>query len=217
MQKYIGLIIKRARKERGLSQKKLIEKIGAHKVSVRTLRRIEHGSTTVNKNLTKELLRFFRLKLNYTLQDEYEEKIMRQWLYDEYDDMKIQDRLNEANAEIEEYRTLFHHGKNRFKKFPITSLAEFIIYYPLMDPECLNQAVWRIGGKCAGRFYYLLEQMDWVYRSIPDSKLKQTADELVNDIWDDEDTIYDKYINKTMADDYKEYEKLLDKKFLSAK
>ena len=47
--KYAGEIIKRARRENGISQHELIREIGEYKVSLRTLRRLEKGNQRVKK------------------------------------------------------------------------------------------------------------------------------------------------------------------------
>ncbi len=167
-----------------MSRQKLIEKIGEHKISLRTLQRIEQGAQNVRYSNINELEDFFGLELRYKLRDEYEEKIMRDWLLEE--DLTVQDCIEQINGHIEEYRTLFHREENRFKKYHITNLAEFLIFYPLMDPERLNEGLFRIGGEFRGRFYYALEQMEIIYKAIPDSELKRVAGELVQSIWDDE-------------------------------
>lgn len=195
--KYISEIIKRARKEKGLSQKALVNEIGEHKVSLRTLRRIESGCENVKDEFIQEILDYFCIELRYVIRDEYEDKIIRNIIYG-YDDMSIKDCIHEANGRIEEYRTLFHGEPHSMARFHITSLAEFLIYYPLFDSEMFKDVIQRIGGTINGRFYYVLDLMENLYRGISDKEMRSIADNLVERIWDDEHAYgikdYEKYL-----------------------
>jgi len=201
IRRYLGIIIKKARSEKGLSQKALIQDIGEYKVSLRTLRRIEQGNQNVKAELYVELLNYFGLKL-FVLHDEYEHQIAKYWLFDNpYEDYSIEDCLYEIYGRIQEYR-LFFGGFKKETTYHITNLAEFIIYLPLFEKSKLNDVLKRIGGSIHGRFYYILDQIEWLYEGIPDSKEKAAADKLAKLIIDDGDSID--------ADDYETYVKLLE-------
>lgn len=183
MIKYLDLIIKRAREERGLSQEALIQEIGEYNISVRTLRRIENGNRNVKSELVNVLLKHFDLDLAYKLRDEYEEKIAQEYLADE-SGCSIKECLEEISVEIMKYRNLFHGETNSYHKFPISSLPEFLIYLPLIDANLLFDSLYRIEGEIHGRFCYVLEQLEVLYKRIPDSDMKRIADELVKGIFD---------------------------------
>lgn len=184
MYRFLSVIVKKARKEKHLTQEDLIRKIGAHQISIRTLQRIERGDLAVKEELANIILDYFDIELWYRLRDEYEEKIVEDFLTVDTDDSRIKESIDEANAAICEYRTLFHGEENWMHHFPITNLAQFLIYFPLIDPNQLYDCLRRIGGDFQGRFYYALEKCEYLYDMIPDSHYKATADKLVKRVFD---------------------------------
>lgn len=212
MYRYISDIVKKARKEKQLTQEELIGKIGEHQVSIRTLQRIESGDLTVTDELVNIILDYFSLDLGYRLRDAYEERIMREWLERVPEEVEINECIKSINADIMEYRTLFHGEENLYKDYHIKSLPEFFIYLPLMDINRLNQALVRVGGTIRGYFTYFLDQCEWLYEEIPDSILKKAADEKVKDIFADDQALIEKMGDKEMAEIYQEYDRFLNRK-----
>ena len=176
MIRYASIIIRRARKEANLSRRKLIEKIGCEQLSYRTLRRCEEGEETVRKTSIEPLLDYFGIKLVYELQDEAEEHIMMDGLEDE--DLSIKECLDEINAQIAKHRTFFHGEEYTLCDYKIKTLMDLIIYLPLIPTDCLFDSLSRICGSCYGREEYVLDQMNYLYEIIPDSKMKKVADRL---------------------------------------
>ena len=178
MKRYLNFIIKNARAEKKLSQKKLVDIIGEHKISVRTLRRIEQGYLNVSYDLVLELLNYFNLDLRYTIKNEYEDKMVRDTLqhWDEYTNLR--ECLCEINHKIELHRMLFNESGHYYKDFHVKTLIDFILYYPLVDQNILDDVIYRIGGACTEPYYlYLLDQMERLYESIPEdcNDLKRIA------------------------------------------
>ncbi len=176
MIRYLGVILKRFRKEKGLTQKEFAKSLGDHGMAARTLQRIEAGDK-VDIPIINELIDHLDIELIYILRDEYETKIVEELLEDKT--ITIMECINEMNFRIEEYRFLNPPIIKGNRNYHITNLAEFLIYLPLMDDIMINDVIYRIGGIFEGRATYVLNMLDVLYRDIPDSVAKEVADELV--------------------------------------
>ncbi len=177
MYRYAGLIVKKARKEKNLSQRGFIKSLGNEAISLRTLRRIENGDT-VKIQTIKPLLDFFEIQLRYTLSDENEDDIMRRGLA-LADNNSIKECIKLIDKEINEYRIFFCGDVYTNDRYHISSLADLLIYLPLIDTQLLFEALDRIGGDFFNRLDYALYQLDKLYLAIPDTEEKKISDELV--------------------------------------
>lgn len=63
-----------------------------------------------------------------------------------------------------------------YQSYHIRTLAQFIVYMPLMHPEVLSDVFQRLEGEIFGNEDYFLTQMEHAYKSIPDSPAKVYAD-----------------------------------------
>lgn len=176
MIRYLGVILKRFRKEKGQTQKEFAKNLGDHGMAARTLQRIESGDK-VDIPIINELIDHLDIELSYILRDEYETKIVEELLEDKT--ITIMECIKEMNFRIEEYRFLNPPKIKGNRNYHITNLAEFLIYLPLMDDIMIYDVTYRIGGIFEGRATYVLNMLDVLYRDIPDSVAKEVADELV--------------------------------------
>lgn len=55
---------------------------------------------------------------------------------------------------------------------------EWLVYFPLFPLDCVYDVLSRICGSCYRREEYVLDQMNYLYRSIPESDMKKVADRL---------------------------------------
>lgn len=201
MQRFVGTIIKRARKERGLSQIKLIEKIGEHHISLRTLRRIEN-SEHVRDYSVNILLDFFKINLQYILLDSNEIEIAKDELSDYT--QSINECIYEINCRIAEYRDFSLPNSQLAGRYHITTLFEFLIYLPLIDSHLLFESLRRIDGNISQRFDYVFNNLEFLYNHIPDTKMRDIADELSKRVF-----MQDYPISETLLAEYEKYENLL--------
>lgn len=164
-----GKRIAKRRHELNMTQEQLVERVGEENISLSTLKRIESG----NGNIDVERLSQICEALDCRLQDVLSENILEQAITIAYDSEKaeIQDCL---------YRQrLFYPELSKsllYDDFPIKSLLQFIIYLPLMDEDAVLDVLQRIGGDAFDNEYYVLEKLQFLYKTIPDNKAKQFAD-----------------------------------------
>lgn len=59
---------------------------------------------------------------------------------------------------------------------PVTTLLQFLAYYPLIQPENLIDSIERIGGSLEGNESYVLKQINLCVSRIPDSMEKKYAE-----------------------------------------
>ncbi len=225
MRRYLGRIVVRARKERSLSQIKLVEQIGDHLISLKTLRRIENGHQSVSDELIKLLLDFFGIDLSYDLRDSYEEALAEQVVegyldsLDEDDQMEpntigppidpdycngIVSMIANVNREIMLYRVLFSRKPDMPYDFHIYNIVNFAFYLPLIDMNNLNEFFLRMDGDFRGRLDYFLKQLEDLYNKIPNSTLKSDVDDIVREMIDPE--------YKASMETHKRYRAFLEKK-----
>lgn len=195
MRRFLGKIIRKARKIQGVSQNKLIDIIGPHLISLKTLRRIENGNQRVSEESIKVLLDYYDIELSYELRDGYELELMKQFAEaylednedgaDEVLDFAVfKDKINGINREIMLYRALFGSKPELPYESHIYNIVIFAYYLPLINPNDLNDVFVRLGGDFRGRLGYFLDQMENLFISIPDSQLKADAGELAKEMLD---------------------------------
>lgn len=181
MKQFLGLIVKKARKERGLSQKALIKEIGEWKISRRTLQRIEQGSMRVKMELINEVLTYLNITLKYKLRDRIEKEIVQSCL-EECE--SIEDSLWAITYYIDRYRAVFSERSSGVEEYHIKGLPEFLIYLPLFNKYILNDVLFRIAGNCRD-YVYILDKMERLYDSIDDKELREIAEVLVARTYDE--------------------------------
>ncbi len=181
MKQFLGLIVKKARKERGLSQKALIKEIGEWKISRRTLQRIEQGSMRVKMELINEVLTYLNITLKYKLRDRIEKEIV-QCCLEEYE--SIEDSLWAITYYIDRYRAVFSERSSGVEEYHIKGLPEFLIYLPLFNKYILNDVLFRIAGNCRD-YVYILDKMERLYDSIDDKELREIAEVLAARMYDE--------------------------------
>ena len=63
---------------------------------------------------------------------------------------------------------------------PVTTLLQFLAYYPLIQPENLIDSIERIGGSFEGSESYVIKQINLCISRIPDSVEKKYAEKCSN-------------------------------------
>jgi len=167
----IGKQIADKRRNAGLTQEELVEKVGEDKLSLSTLKRIESGQGHMNMVRIFNICKALDCKLddlvgNYDLREALEKRAEENG-----DKDSIQDIL---------YRQQVFYPKTNDSPYyaarPIKTLLQFLIYLPLMDDIKVLDVLRRIEGDVFGRESYVLDKLYYLYRKIPDSKAKRYAD-----------------------------------------
>ena len=159
------------------------------------MRRIEKGFLNTREELVDVLLNYFGIKLKYTLYDQNEINTLEALLSS---DLPVRECIEEASGKIYEHRAMYR-GDYSLYGFRITNLIQLLIYIPFFDKDDIIEALARIGGEFRGNEIYALEQLDWLYSQIPESKYKEAADELSEHLLDMEN------ISKAALETYRQF------------
>lgn len=94
-----------------------------------------------------------------------------------------------------------------FEGFPVTTLMQFLVYLPLLQPQHILDSLLRIAGAFSGDESYVLKQINFCISKIPASSAKEYADKCAERLSREE---YMKYKQDIRADvelgeDYEEY------------
>lgn len=222
---HVGIQIRKFRNLRGLTMEQLVEAIGDQNISISTLQRLEKGQTRLNTELLKAVASALDVELYDLVDREGLSFDVNQYVEYMEEDPKYTEYLNDKQKLF--YPDLRCKQLLNWEHYPIKTLAEFIIYLPLMDPARLADVLFRIAGDTFDREDYLLQEVAYLYESIPDSKAKQFADyqaakmrlsELLKDCNNayTEDEIKE-MLSDEMSDMYDEYQKITWNHFLSFK
>lgn len=161
----IGILIATLRRKRNLTQENLVEMIGDTYISLATLKRIEGGDIKGYK-----YLRMIADALNVSVNDIIPDELLPYLEKDYLDNDTIEHQIWIKN-------TFYPQKSEGWQNvYPITTLMEFLIYYPLMDKVYLTEALRRIDGDFFGNENYILHHLKRLYDDIPDSLEKRYAD-----------------------------------------
>lgn len=94
-----------------------------------------------------------------------------------------------------------------FEGFPVSTLMQFLVYLPLLQPQHILDSLLRIAGSFSGDESYVLKQINFCISKIPASSAKEYADKCAERLSREE---YMKYKQDIRADvelgeDYEEY------------
>lgn len=218
----VGHRIARKRREKGLTQEELIERVGDEGISLSTLKRIESGKNRFDMARIQTLC----LAMDCALQDVISED-------EDYLDIEQHGEMLDED-DVENYKDMQYRQRLFYPK-PIESiyyenrkiktLMQFIIYFPLMDDYQTWEAFRRIEGDIFGNESYVLDKLQNLFDDIPDSKAKHYADyaagkctydyftEYCNSSITEADKLwYDPEKREEMYSCYQEYIKILEKK-----
>ena len=121
---------------------------------------------------------------------------------------------NKTSIEVEKTLNIMREIK---EAYPIRNMSELLLYLPLIEEEVVRAVVYR----CAGNWSfdnkpYLMDQMAYLYRSIPESPEKQEADAYRDNVlrtkgypknnmfgWDDEEYFknYDENLKRYLKEE----------------
>ena len=195
----IGQNVRRIRELRGITREKLAELVGDENVSVSTLKRLECGTTKINM----ELLQKVSTALNVDARDFLDVSGPRAFAKELLKERDEEPEMEEYFLDLQKlfYPDLQYTGILDWRRFPITNLAQFIIYLPLMNMRTLSDVLWRVSGMPFGNEHYLLHELEVLYSEIPEGNAKAFADYMASKM------NYEAYIQyNTYGDEKKDLE-----------
>ena len=178
MRQDIGLKIQKARNLRNLSREKLVELVGDENVSVSTIQRLENGETKISLELLLKICEALDVNLSEMLDANSAKSIVANLM----SELEEEPRFERYYLDMLKlfYPDLKYEGILDLRKFPIRNLAQFMIYLPLIDKEHLNDVLYRLAGDPFGNEFYLLQQLEFLYSTIPEGNAKAYADHMAS-------------------------------------
>ena len=158
----IGNKIKEMRVEQSLGQEELANSVS---ISPTSLRQIEKG----RQNLTIEMLR----KL---VEDGLHSDLAAFFAQLEQGDNVTEDASEEKLWSLYEKQVRQSMYPPHLSHYKISSLLEFLIYLPLIEPSMLVDLLGRVQGNVIGKEDYIIGKINYVVGQITDSPAKQFAD-----------------------------------------
>lgn len=220
----IGARIAELRREKGLTQEGLIEKIGDEFMSLSTLKRIESGNGHLDFRRLEEICEALGCRVQDMLYDEDIRTAMRNYIiecdgeFGEEDEGNIDFYINILNLCYPKVPDNF-----LFDRFTVTNLMQFIIYLPLMNVADLTDSLWRIYGDAFRHEYYVLEKIEYLIKNIPDCNAKRYADILArrcnaknyidfytSEITEEDEAVSEEYTDEELWEMSKDYGKILE-------
>ena len=143
-------------------------------------KRIEEGKSPVTINRLYHLCRALDCKPTEIIDDvDHLRETIRKY-YEEDGEQLDEDELKNIDYGLLDMRLSYPEVPDNplYAKFKITNLMQFLIYLPLMDPLALMTCLYNIDGDTFEREYYVLQKLEYLYRTIPDSDAKTYADKM---------------------------------------
>lgn len=195
--------LKVLRQGAGLTQGQLAEKSG---ISQSQISSIENG----DYNVRVQTLALLADALNINMADFFIEFNKEDWCDADCEDVKFY-KLATAFYEYEIYKS--YYPPKLFDK-GISTLLEFIVYLPLVDPLDLYSALQRIGGDFSNNETYISDQLEALISHLPEGPEKDYADHVYSILQQRRDTrsIDLSSYDDEMKDSYIAYNDLLEKK-----
>lgn len=113
-------------------------------------------------------------------------------ILDEYLDARAETRNNEDNCEnnLDIVRIIYDISRRiylqtsdkLYKKCNITTLAEFLLYFPLFEISNVFEILFRIEADIINREFYFFKQLNWLSNTIPDSPEKSFVDCVITNL-----------------------------------
>ena len=169
----LGNRLARKRREAGLTQEGLIEKVGEGSVSLSTLKRLESGRGHIDLFRAIKICRVLGCSLQDLIGDDTLESALEKYPDGPGEAVKedVEDLLMEQQLFYPESMTW-----ELYERKPIKTLLQLLIYLPLFDEKDLWDIVLRIEGYAFGYEGYVLNALRYLYSKIPDSEAKRYAD-----------------------------------------
>ena len=169
----LGNRLARKRREAGLTQEALIEKVGEGSVSLSTLKRLESGRGHIDLFRAIKICRVLGCSLQDLIGDDTLESALEKYPDGPGEAVKedVEDLLMEQQLFYPESMTW-----ELYERKPIKTLLQLLIYLPLFDEKDLWDIVLRIEGYAFGFEGYVLNALRYLYSKIPDSEAKRYAD-----------------------------------------
>lgn len=159
----IGKRISQIRHKLGMSQEELAQISGVSKNFIGQIERGERPSPSISK------IADISSALNITLSDLFRGIDLRMIACTNEEEEKTALSLFEGIIEEVMYPP-------KFPRYEVSTLLEFLIYLPLMNPRKLLDSLMRISGDMLGKEQYVLDQINYCVSSIPASAAKYFAD-----------------------------------------
>ena len=166
-----GNRIAEKRREKGLTQEELVEKVGDENISLSTLKRIESGQGHINMIRVIRICRALGCKLQDLLDENLLREALKKWFSEPGEEGEVQDGLYRQRLFYPEPTDSVYYEAR-----PIKTLMQLLIYLPLMDDVQVLDVLRRIEGNIFSRESYVLDKLWYLYQRIPDSKAKRYAE-----------------------------------------
>lgn len=203
----LPFVLKRLRQGAGLTQGQLAEESG---VSQSQISSIENGDC----NVRIQTLALLADALNIDMTDFFggfnnENECEADSDENDYDYADLSEKLYK-------YEMLKSYYPPKVFNMKISTLLEFIVYLPLINPWDLYSALQRIGGNFTDREIYISTQLEGILCHLPKGPEKDYADYVYSILQQRKDThsidLSSSYQDDKMKDNYKAYIDLIEKK-----
>ncbi|MCR4933576.1 MAG: helix-turn-helix transcriptional regulator [Lachnospiraceae bacterium] len=173
----LGREIAKRRMKLGMSQEELADKSG---VATKTIYKIENDSDSDPRWSTL-------VKICNALDTDMSDLIETSSVD------SVKKILKREETEVGKLDDMYYGAKYKYGK--IYSLPQFMIILPLVNPNDIREAIYRVGGDIIGNEEYIVQQLSWCYEEIPDSPEKRYADYLLGLIEENPGSTADKILN----------------------
>lgn len=165
-ERMIRLIIKKCRMISGTTQDELAEELG---IDARQVRYAESlGTERAEPSTISLVLEYYGLEFLNNLKEEHVSQIAEAYIDKIATEEELMDVL--AKLQVRAKSLIYNSNSCPYKEFPIVDLIDFLIYYPVMNPVDLHDAIYRISANFENSDYYVLSQLEYVYDEIEESK-----------------------------------------------
>ena len=162
----VGEKLKLIRETNRMTQDQLSDKSG---ISQSQISIVESGNSNVGLNTLNILADALGVKLS-DLINEYEVDLA-DYVHDKIEDKK--EIFDEEMKNLNVYTSFYPSVKIKAK---ISTLLEFLVYLPLIEPRRLFDVLSRLYGDFNGQEEYIVSQLEYLVNSIPDCPAKDYAD-----------------------------------------
>lgn len=168
----IGEKLRKARKEKKISQEKLAEKAG---LSVSTIKRLESGlSSSYKIENIESVANALGIQIYSLLEENEFQNLLRAALEEEFQSTEELEKEVDWHVQIQ---TLFFPNTEYLSEYPIRTLLEFLVYLPLMNWfRLIDFLVHRINGDMSSNGCYVCRFLKILYDEIPNDEAKYFAD-----------------------------------------
>lgn len=170
-----GNWIAEKRREKGMTQEELVERVGEEYISLSTLKRMESGAGHIDMGRALKTCSVLGCNLSDFLDEKQINSDFRKTVETYFDgDVEEKDIDNVLYRQHLFYPKPVHYCL--YQNHAIMNLVQLIIYLPLMEEDLVYEVLRYLEGNVFDREYYVLNKLDYLVRNIPESNAKKYAD-----------------------------------------